>query len=156
MNGSDNVPNYGYQSDTSGFGGSGDLTIPTGNYNPAALNTAISTPNYTPGNASGMGGLGAMFGNGPGQIGANLDTLKLGLGGLQTIGSLWGAFQAANVANQQLKLAKGTTNANLANQTQAYNTSLSDRATSRGVAEGMTPGAVQDYISKNSLQQRTV
>jgi hypothetical protein len=89
-------------------------------------------------------------------LGPNLESLNLGLKGLGTLGSLWGAFQAAHIANKQLNFAKATTNANLANQTQAYNTSIQDRARARGKAEGQSQGQIADYIAQNSLQQRHV
>lgn len=84
-------------------------------------------------------------------IGLNMPTFNMAVGGLKTIGDLWGAMQQIGLAKQQLGFTKQVTNANLQNQTKSYNTSLSDRANARGVAEGLTPAAVQDYIAKNSL-----
>lgn len=84
-------------------------------------------------------------------VGLNMPTFNLALGGLKTIGDIWGAMQAASIAKKQLALSTGVANANLQNQTKSYNTALTDRISSRGVAEGLSPAAVQDYIAKNSL-----
>ena len=100
------------------------------------------------------GGLGGLF-SGSG-LGANMQTFNAALGGLQTIGQLWGGLQALKVAKQQLKFTKSMANANLANQTQSYNTAIEDRARSRGFTEGQSQSQVDDYISRNSLAKRTV
>lgn len=89
-------------------------------------------------------------------LGKNIDTLKLGASGLQTLAGLWGALKAADVAKKQLSFTKAATNANLANQTQSYNTSIADRARARGAFEGQSQSQVADYISQNSLAKRTV
>lgn len=89
-------------------------------------------------------------------LGKNMDTLQLGLGGLQTLAGLWGAIQASKIAKDNLKFTRASANANLANQTQSYNTAIADRARSRGAWEGQSQGQVADYIAKNQLAQRTV
>jgi hypothetical protein len=48
-------------------------------------------------------------------LGFNMDTLRLGLGGIQTIGNLWNAFEANKLAKEQFDFTKGITNTNLAN-----------------------------------------
>ena len=120
-------------------------------YNPGTiLPTGSGIGSITPAG----GGLGGMFaGSG---LGANMPTFSLALGGLQTIGGLWAAFNAAKVAKQQLNFTKSMANANLANQTQSYNTAIEDRARSRGFTEGQSSSQVDDYISRNSLAKRTV
>lgn len=82
-------------------------------------------------------------------LGKNLDTLKLGLGGLQTGAQLWGAFQAQRLARDQFDYTKRITDTNLTNSTNAYNTALEDRARSRGAVEGQTQTQVNDYIERN-------
>lgn len=91
---------------------------------------------------------GGMFGSG---FGANMDTAKLGLAGIGTIGSLWGAFQAASLAKKQFAYTKDVTETNLANQLKTYNTGLTDRANNRAIVEGKTPEQTQQYISANQL-----
>lgn len=88
------------------------------------------------------------MGNG---FGLNLDTAKLGLAGLGTIGNLWAAFQASNLAKKNYKLTKRTTETNMANQIKSYNTTLEDRARARAAFEGQTAEQQQSYIDKNRL-----
>lgn len=87
-------------------------------------------------------------------LGFNLDTLRLGLGGLQTIGNLWNAFQANQLAKEQFDFTKGITKTNLANSIQSYNTSLTDRINARAFTEGRPEGYVEDYLAENKLQKR--
>ena len=135
-------------------------------FDPLSLNfgdfTKMASPGMVDGLAptnTGFGGFGAT----PPQsflqrtgLGMNMPTFGLALGGIQTLGGLWGAYNAAKVAKQQLAFTKATTNANLANQTQSYNTSIADRARSRGITEGQSASQIEDYISRNSLAKRTI
>lgn len=98
----------------------------------------------------------SMFGSGGSAdngLGLNFGTGKLALSGLASLGNLYGAFQANNLAKDQLKFTKDVANTNLNNQIQSYNTALSDRATARGVAQGDDPASVQSYIDKNRLSR---
>lgn len=117
--------------------------------------------------AAGMGQLGAQFshGQGPGGvrgmlsgagIGANMQTFNAALGGIQTLGSLWGGMKQLDLAKKQLKFTKEMSNINLGNQTKSYNTAIQDRARSRGVVEGQSQATVDDYIARNSLDKRTI
>lgn len=98
-------------------------------------------------NGTGNGQIGS-FGN---TLGANIPTFQLGLAGLNTVGSLYGAFQANNLAKDQFAYTKKITDTNLANQLKSYNTGLSDKATARGSVEGWSDSQTQDYINKNKL-----
>ncbi len=82
---------------------------------------------------------------------STMDWINGGLTGLQTIGSLWGAFQAAKLAKKQFKFTKDFTTKNLANQVASYNTTLEDRARSRAAVEDQTSDQMQSYIDKNRL-----
>lgn len=84
-------------------------------------------------------------------FGLNLDTAKLALSGLGTIGNLWAAFQAQKLAKKQFDFTKWITETNLANQVQSYNTTLEDRGRSRAFAEGQSAADAQSYIDKNRL-----
>jgi hypothetical protein len=86
-------------------------------------------------------------------LGFNMGTANLALGGLQMLGNLWGAFQAAKLAKKQFNFTKDVTNTNLANQIKSYNTAISDRARSRGVMEGQSPDQVSQYITANALSR---
>ncbi len=88
---------------------------------------------------------GNMFG------GFNADSLKLLLGGLQTIGNLYGAFQANKLARETFNFQKDFANTNLANQIKSYNTALSDRANTRAFTEGRSAESAQSYIDENKL-----
>jgi hypothetical protein len=84
-------------------------------------------------------------------LGANVGTAQLGLSALGSLGSLWGAFQANNLAKKQFSFAKETTNANLNNQIKSYNTVLSDRIDNRAAATNMTPEQVAEYKARNMM-----
>lgn len=107
--------------------------------NPANMGT-IQMPDGSAGAGGGM--LSGMSG---------MDKAQLALGGIQTIGSLWAAFQSAKMANKQFKFTKATTETNMANQIQSYNSTLADKARSRGMVEGQTADQTQSYIDQNRL-----
>lgn len=83
--------------------------------------------------------------------GFGTDDAKLVLGGLQTIGNLWGAFQSMKLAKEQFKYTKNVTDTNLNNQIKSYNTALSDRANSRAVMQSQSPEQAQAYVDQNKL-----
>ena len=97
-------------------------------------------------------GSGNFFDRGNDQFGWNANTLNFGLQGLNTIGNIWGAWQANKLAKDQLNFTKNFANRNLANQTKSYNTALEDRARARAAVEGQTAAEAQAYIDKNRLK----
>lgn len=91
-------------------------------------------------------------------LGMNTGTMSLALGGLQTIGGLWAAFEQNKLAKKQFEFQKNVTNANMANQIQSYNTTLGDRIharayTEQGQAGGMTQAGAAQYMAQHSLQK---
>ena len=137
---------------------------PVGSYLQTGFPTApnsIVNPNYgIPGIASGPmasiakpGGVGAVGGIGGSGLGWNLNTAQLALGGLQTIGNLWQAWEANKLAKEQFKFQKDFANENLANQIQSYNTTLEDRTRARSFTEGGSAEDAQAYIDKNKLRK---
>lgn len=102
---------------------------------------------------AGKTGLAGLFGNGDGFLGSDVNTadLQLGIGGLQTLGNLWGGFKSLGLAEKQFDFSKMIAEKNLNNSTQSYNTALEDRINSRAVAQGMSDQDRQAYINKNSL-----
>ena len=84
-----------------------------------------------------------------GGLGMNMGTAQLALGGLNSIGNLWGAFQAQSLAKKQFGLQKDTLNTNLGNQIKAYNTGIDDKIRSRAVVEGLSPEQVAEYKKQN-------
>lgn len=89
-----------------------------------------------------------------GKLGFNVDTTKLVLGGLGTIGSLWQAWEANKLAKEQFRFQKEITNTNLTNQIQAYNTALEDRTRSRAHTESMSQQDAQAYIDANRMRRQ--
>lgn len=121
-----------------------NFNTPAMNYQPgAAIGMATQPQQQT---LAGAGGL-------TNQLGLNLPTFQLGLGALNTVGNLYGAFSANNLAKDQFKFAKNITNTNLNNQIQSYNTALEDRARSRATAENRDQSTADEYINKNKLSR---
>lgn len=81
---------------------------------------------------------------------------RTGLDATKTALGLYNAFNANKMAKQQFKFTKNFANANLANQTQSYNTALQDRARSRGFVEGQSQPQIDSYVAQNRLRDRTV
>jgi hypothetical protein len=97
------------------------------------------------------GGMGGNLGPATG-LDWNLGTGQLALGGLSAIGNLWTGWNAANLASKQFDFTKKTTETNLRNQAQTYNTTLDDRARVRGAMEGQSQQQVDDYKNANRLR----
>lgn len=114
---------------------------------PAAFD--LSTP--MGGTKPPMSGLPALAGAGGSGFGWNMDTAKLGLGGLQTLGNLYASLSALGLAKDQFKYTKGVTDTNLNNSIQSYNTTLEDRATSRAAQNGTSSADLAAYLDKNRL-----
>jgi hypothetical protein len=142
--------------------GSGDMTgsigasNPTGSYLQSSAGGTGTGP--TGGLASGIGSgspTAAPGGFGTG-LGWNIGTAQLALGGLETIGSLWNAWQANKLAKAQFNFQKNFANANLSNQIQSYNTALEDRSRSRAFTEGQDPATAQAYVDHNRLADRRI
>ena len=101
-----------------------------------------SNGQMTPDAISGINGLGGQADSG---LGWNLDTAKLALGGLQTIGNLWMANRSLKLAKDQFNFQKGVTTTNLMNSIQDYNNRLG--GTERAMAQ-------QENRSQESADQR--
>ena len=89
-------------------------------------------------------------------VGANLKTFNGAIQGLTSLGNLWAGAQQLKLAKRQFDASRDFANINLANQTKSYNTAVADRARSRGAMEGQSQSQVDDYIARNSLQERQV
>ena len=127
-----------------------DATAPMAAFNP---DYSLNYNNGSGFDWSGLSGGGDNSGAGSLQntLGMNIPTFQLGLSGISTLGNLWGAFQSSKLANEQFDFSKNMANKNLANQTQSYNTALSDKATARASMEGWSDSQTQDYINKIKL-----
>ena len=116
---------------------------------------AVGADSYMDGMKSmGLGGQGNQGNGFMNFLGSN--GFKTGVDGLKTVTGLYNAYNSNKMAKQQLRFSRNFANANLANQTQSYNTALADRARSRGVMEGQSQAQVDSYIAANRLQDRTV
>lgn len=127
----------------SGFSGLGRPTgmqdLPATDF--GASGAGIATPGPVAGANNGLG------------LGMNLNTAQLGLGGLQTLGGLWSAFQNNSLAKKQFNFSRDFANTNLNNSIQSYNTSLADRARARAAVEGQTDAERDRYINDNRLSR---
>ena len=83
--------------------------------------------------------------------GLNLSNIGLLVEGIGTLGSLWSAFQANNIAKDQLNFQKGAWEKNYANQVSSYNTALEDRAYSRAAQHGHDRSVADNYINRHQI-----
>lgn len=74
-------------------------------------------------------------------------------GTIGALGNIWGAMQANKLAKKQFKFTKQMANINLNNQIKSYNTALTDRITSRTVAQNQDEQVGKDYLTKHSLSR---
>lgn len=86
-------------------------------------------------------------------FGLNMGTAGLALGGLQSLNGLIQGNKAFSLAKDQFKYQKNVTDTNLNNSIKSYNTTLEDRLTARGVAQGDDAATVQANIEKNRLSR---
>lgn len=112
---------------------------------PAVAPLAPTIPGVTPPNQGENAG-GIM-----GWLGQNATPLKDATSILGGLSQIWGGFQAAKAAKDQLNFAKTSFNTNLANQIKSYNTALEDRLRARASATGTTEQEIQSQISANKL-----
>lgn len=71
-------------------------------------------------------------------LGKNLDTLKLGIGGLGTLAGLWNGFQQVKLARDSFDHNRGIIDTNMANGIRSFNLALDDKVRSRGAYEGQS------------------
>jgi len=117
-----------------------------------STNSGSSLTGGTTGNQIGqIGGLNNQNGMNT-QIGPNVGTGQLALGGLQTLGNLWTAWNAEQLAQQSFNFNKTLASDNYTNQAQSYNTKLTDTANTRAAMENQTQGQAQNYINANQLK----
>lgn len=69
-------------------------------------------------------------------FGFNANTFGNVMGGLNSLGQLWGSYQANKLAKNQWKVQKSVLNTNMMNQIGSYNNQLRDKLDSRAYTEG--------------------
>ena len=99
--------------------------------------------------ATGATGQGSFFRNPNGSF--NTNNLRLGLGSIQTIGSLFSAFNQNRLANRSLALQERAFETNLNNQTATFNQALEDRIRTRFNTEGRSQAEADATIERRSL-----
>lgn len=145
-----NSPNtfgYGFGQSTN-LGGT-NVGVPT-NYGESLMDVlgriqGISTGGSNPSPTDSTGWLSSLNKNAP--------ALQLGLGALSTLGGLYQSNRMMDLARDQFRHARDTTNTNLTNQIQSYNTALAGRANARGVMEGRDQESINRYIEENRLSR---
>ena len=135
--------------DIMNFGLGGGASNPTASYMKTAQAAPATTPRW---GAAPLAGTKGVTPAGGGALGFNLDTAGLALGGVQTIGSLWQAWEANKLAKDQFRIGTKFANTNLANSIQSYNTTLEDRTRARAFTEGQTSEQAQAYNDANRLK----
>jgi hypothetical protein len=128
-------------------GGFMGFTLPSWLGGPSTQNSPATA--LTPGaGAGGTNGLGAGFG-------MNVGTGQLALGGLQTLGNLWSAWNANKLAGQEFNFQKGLATTNLNNSVQSYNTNLEGQANARYYQEN-NPGGAAAYVDSHKLNTGSI
>lgn len=84
-------------------------------------------------------------------FGFNMPTLALGLQGLGSLGSLYMGTKSLDLANKQFESAQKFANANLANQTHAYNDTLAQRIRRVGSGNGTSKEEMDAEIARRKL-----
>jgi hypothetical protein len=98
------------------------------------------------------GGAGAGAGAGGGGLfGISNDSLKLGLGGLQTIGNIYAAFKSAALARAQFNFSKSLATENYGNQIKTYNDKIKDVGANRAFVEGRPAGYANSFYADRAL-----
>lgn len=87
-------------------------------------------------------------------LGMNVGTMGLALGGLNTIGSLWNAWEANKLAKEQFAFSKDFANSNLKNSMEAYNTTLQNHTDARASYEGWSNQEANAYVREHRLSKK--
>lgn len=136
------IPGMGETAQTAAVAGAGAASTGAG---------GLGTPDVEAANVNApqVGGQGA---NGPSFFGKG-GMAQVGLGAIQTLGSLWNSFQQNKIAKKSLALQERTFETNLSNQTKTYNTELEDRIRNRmqGAGKGLDSKEADSYIERNKL-----
>ena len=145
------MSNYGFQSSFD-FNSPRDVAL-TG-FSPNVTGNAINQQAQ----ASAMSNIPSISVDGVSGAGTTLQDIfgkggyaSIGLGAIQTLGSLWNSFTQNKLAKQAYNLQKQAFTANLGDSRQSYNTELEDRIRNRYFVEGKSQSEADAYVAKNRL-----
>lgn len=88
-------------------------------------------------------------------FGFNLGTMNGIMGGLNSLGQLWGARQGMKLAKDQWKTQKSVLNTNMMNQIQSYNNSLKDRLDTRAHMEGRDQASADSQYDERKARRHS-
>jgi len=88
-------------------------------------------------------------------FGFNLGTMNGIMGGLTSLGQLWGARQGMKLAKDQWKTQKSVLNTNMMNQIQSYNNSLKDRLDTRAHMEGRDQASADSQYDERKARRHS-
>lgn len=88
-------------------------------------------------------------------FGFNLGTMNGIMGGLNSLGQLWGARQGMKLAKDQWKTQKSVLNTNMMNQIQSYNNSLKDRLDTRAHMEGRDQASADSQYNERKARRHS-
>lgn len=97
--------------------------------------------------------MGGIAGNNNSGFGWNMDTARLALGGLQTLGNIWAARKAYGLQRDIFNHQRDLSETNLMNSIQSYNTALSDRSNTRAHMEGRDQASADEYVEENRMRR---
>ena len=87
------------------------------------------------------------------KFGFNFNTFGNVMDGLNSIGQLWGSYQAQKLAKDQWKMQKSVLATNMMNQIKSYNTALQDRYNSRAEFSGKDQAWANKQYEANKLER---
>lgn len=146
------ISSFGQSSVSPQSGGIGSINQYLPNYQPAS-----SEISYAPDSFFGSAKPTTSDAINPLELGWNMPTAQLGLKGIDTLGSLWSAFQTQSMAKKQFGFQKDMANANLNNQIASYNTALEskarDSAHMQGLPQSGSGNYVDEYLKRHALRR---
>lgn len=86
-------------------------------------------------------------------FGFNANTFGNVMGGLNSLGQLWGSYQANKLAKDQWKTQKSILNTNMMNQIGAYNNQLRDKLDSRAYTEGRSQASADKQYEERKARK---
>ena len=86
-------------------------------------------------------------------FGFNMNTGNQIMGGLNSLGQMYGAWQGLKLAKDQWKTQKSVLKTNMMNQIQSYNNSLKDRLDTRAHMEGRDQASADSQYEERKARR---